>query len=147
MDRVVPRLHERCDASQSALEVAVDADTAARSLEVDPAAIEQILLNLVDNAAKYAPTADTPACMVLETLGDSRHVRIALRDFGPGVPQAERRKIFEPFSKAAQHEAGTKPGVGLGLALCRRLARFQGGELTVEDADPGARFVLRLPSR
>ena len=85
--------------------------------------------------------------MVLEAVRDGRYVRIAVRDYGPGIQPNERRKIFEPFSKAKRDEAGTKPGVGLGLALCRRLARANGGELTVEDAKPGARFVLRLTSQ
>jgi signal transduction histidine kinase len=144
VERVRPHLQERCEASGSDLEVAVDADTGKAQVEVDAAAIEQVLLNLVDNAAKYAPTDDGPARMVLETQGDGRHVRIAVRDYGPGIPASERRKVFEPFSKAKRDEAGTKPGVGLGLALCRRLARAHGGDLTVEDAKPGARFVLSL---
>jgi signal transduction histidine kinase len=147
VERVSPHVQERADASGSALEVALDADSRDRVVEVDPAAVEQILLNLVDNAAKYAPSKDSPARIVLESVREGRHVRIAVRDYGPGVPSSEHRKIFEPFSKAKRDEAGTKPGVGLGLALCRRLARLQGGELTVEDAKPGARFVLKLPSR
>jgi signal transduction histidine kinase len=147
VERVSPHVQERADASGSALEVALDADSRDRVVEVDPAAVEQILLNLVDNAAKYAPSKDSPARIVLESVREGRHVRIAVRDYGPGVPSSEQRKIFEPFSKAKRDEAGTKPGVGLGLALCRRLARLQGGELTVEDAKPGARFVLKLPSR
>ena len=96
------------------------------------------------NAAKYAPSDDGPARMVPESRDDGRFVRVAVRDYGPGIPTSERRKVFEPFSKAKRDEAGTKPGVGLGLALCRRLARAHGGDLTVEDAKPGARFVLSL---
>ncbi|MCR9159602.1 MAG: sensor histidine kinase [Nannocystaceae bacterium] len=144
IERIEPRLVERCEASGSRLELAVDDDSAHALVEVDPAAIEQILLNLVDNAAKYAPTDDGPARMVLETRTEVRFVRVAIRDHGPGIPASERRKVFEPFSKARADEAGTKPGVGLGLALCRRLARAHGGDLTVEDAKPGARFVLTL---
>ena len=147
VDRVAPHLRERCEASGSALEVALAEDVGDRTIEVDPAAIEQILLNLVDNAAKYAPTGEGPAHMVLEAVRDGRNVRIAVRDHGPGIPASERRKVFEAFSKAKRDEAGTKPGVGLGLALCRRLARAHGGDLTVEDAKPGARFVLTLTSR
>lgn len=144
VDRISPHLRERCEASGSELELAIDETSAKAEVEVDPAAIEQVLLNLVDNAAKYAPTDDGPARMVLETRNDGRFVRVAVRDYGPGIPTSERRKVFEPFSKAKKDEAGTKPGVGLGLALCRRLARAHGGDLSVEDAKPGARFVLSL---
>ena len=147
IERVAPHLRERCRASDSELQIALCEDIGQRAVEVDPAAIEQILLNLVDNAAKYAPSSTGPARMVLEAVRDGRYVRIAVRDYGPGIQPNERRKIFEPFSKAKRDEAGTKPGVGLGLALCRRLARANGGELTVEDAKPGARFVLRLTSQ
>ncbi len=144
VDRISPHLRERCEASGSELELAVDEGSAKAEVQVDPAAIEQVLLNLVDNAAKYAPTDDRPARMVLETRDDGRFVRVAVRDYGPGIPASDRRKVFDPFSKAKKDEAGTKPGVGLGLALCRRLARAHGGDLTVEDAKPGARFVLSL---
>lgn len=144
VERVHPHLRERCEASGSEFELAIDQASAKAEIDVDPAAIEQVLLNLVDNAAKYAPTDDGPARMVLETRDDGRFVRIAVRDYGPGIPASERRNVFEPFRKAKRDEAGTKPGVGLGLALCRRLARAHGGELTVEDAKPGARFVLSL---
>ncbi len=145
-DRVTHRLQERCQASGMALEIAIDQNARARTVSVDAAAIEQVLLNLVDNAAKYAPGAQGQPAIVLEAIADRRHVRIAVRDRGPGIPANERRKIFEPFTKARRDEAGTKPGVGLGLALCRRLARAHGGELWVEDAHPGSRFVLTLPS-
>ncbi len=147
IDRVTPALRRRCEASGTELEVVLDEASLARMLEVDTAAIEQVLLNLIDNAAKYAPSTDGPTRMVLETLLEGRNLRIAIRDFGPGIPAKERRKIFEPFIKAKRDEAGTKPGVGLGLALCRRLARAHGGDLAVEDAKPGARFVLTLASQ
>ncbi len=146
IERVTPHLEDRCKASDTALKVAIDEGSGARTVAVDAAAIEQVLLNLVDNAAKYAPTREDAPAIVLETVADRRHIRIAVRDHGPGIPAGERRKIFEPFTKATRDEAGTKPGVGLGLALCRRLARAHGGDLTVEDASPGARFVLSLPA-
>jgi len=147
IDHVTPALRGRCEASGTELEVVLDEASLARTVEVDTSAIEQILLNLIDNAAKYAPSSDGHTRMVLETLLDGQLFRVAVRDFGPGIPAGERRKIFEPFSKAKRDEAGTKPGVGLGLALCRRLARAHGGELSVEDAKPGARFVLTLASQ
>ncbi|MGH1341867.1 MAG: sensor histidine kinase [Nannocystales bacterium] len=147
LEHVAPALRSRCEASGTELEVVPDEATLNRTVQVDTSAIEQILLNLIDNAAKYAPSAQGPTRMVVETLLDGRQLRIAVRDFGPGIPAGERRKIFEPFSKAKRDEAGTKPGVGLGLALCRRLARAHGGDLSVEDAKPGARFVLTLASQ
>ena len=147
IDHVTPALRKRSEAAGNEVEVVLDEASLARTVEVDASAIEQILLNLVDNAAKYAPSTKGPTRVILETLLVGRRLRIAVRDFGPGIPIGERRRIFEPFSKAKRDEAGTKPGVGLGLALCRRLARAHGGDLSVEDAKPGARVVLTLASR
>jgi signal transduction histidine kinase len=56
-----------------------------------------------------------------------------------------RRKLFKPFSKSVHEAANSAPGVGLGLALCRRLARHLGGRLTLAESNEGAVFELRLP--
>ena len=135
--RVERRLAERC--AEAGMELEVELDDDPKKVRVDPTAAEQILFNLVDNAAKYAPSKEDPR-IVLSVRGTEFRVR----DFGPGIPDDERRKIFEPFAKGNAHAAGTKPGVGLGLALCRRLARQMKGDLRVEPAEPGAVFVLTL---
>jgi signal transduction histidine kinase len=113
-------------------------------VRVDLVAVEQILFNLVDNAAKYGATEADPSIELrVSRVGST--IEIAVRDFGPGVPEAERTRVFEPFAKASAHEAGTKPGVGLGLALSRRLAVQMGGKLELRAAERGAMFVLTLP--
>ena len=68
-----------------------------------------------------------------------------MADHGPGIPAEDRRRIFRPFHKSAREAADTRPGVGLGLALSRRLAADLGGSLILADnPPPGARFLLRL---
>jgi signal transduction histidine kinase len=114
-------------------------------LRADLAAVEHILFNLIDNAAKYAATA-APPTVDLTANPAGRKVEIAVTDHGPGIPAHERRRVFRPFHKSAREAAETKPGVGLGLALSRRLARAQGGDLKLEDAPTGCRFVLTLPA-
>jgi len=72
---------------------------------------------------------------------------VAVSDQGPGVPTAERERIFEPFARLPGARRSTT-GSGLGLAIARQLAARHDGDLTVEDAPGrGARFVLRLPLR
>ncbi len=112
-------------------------------VRADTAAAEHILFNLIDNAAKYAAGSDPPLVHVSARPADGgdRGVRIIVRDHGPGIPAAERSRVFRAFHKSAHEAAESQPGVGLGLALSRRLARQQGGELSIRD---GA-FVLRLP--
>ena len=103
--------------------------------------LRQVLGNLLDNAAKYSPAA-TP--VRLEGLRRDSLAVLAVEDQGPGVPPAERERVFERFTQLNGEQQG---GVGLGLYIARQLARSQGGELVATDptgAAGGARFELRL---
>jgi signal transduction histidine kinase len=110
-----------------------------------PEAVLQVLGNLLDNAAKHAP--DKAAIRVQARRVGALAV-VAVQDNGPGVPEADRERIFERFTmldSGATRQAG---GVGLGLYIARQLAQAQGGELLLADPTPpgtGARFELRLP--
>jgi signal transduction histidine kinase len=145
LDRVTPRPAER--AVQAGFEWRLHADDATRRLAAltDPAAVEQVLFNLVDNACKYGRGA-APAAIELTATPRGRSLLVAVRDHGPGVAAREAARLFEPFRKSARDAAEGAAGVGLGLALSRRLARQMGGDLVSEPpADGGARFVLALP--
>lgn len=146
LGRILPRLQQR--ASDCSMEVRVHAteEDRATELHIDAAAVEQILFNLVDNACKYAaPRAAEPVIHVeADTRGKFAMLRV--RDHGGGISRGERRRIFHPFHKSADQAAHSAPGVGLGLALCRRLAAALGGAITLDTAHKdGACFVLRLP--
>jgi signal transduction histidine kinase len=110
-----------------------------------PEAILQVLGNLLDNAAKHAP--DRAPIRVQARRAGALAV-VAVEDSGPGVPPADRERIFERFTmldSGATRQAG---GVGLGLFIARQLAQAQGGELVLADPAPpgtGARFELRVP--
>ncbi|HSS75953.1 MAG TPA: HAMP domain-containing sensor histidine kinase [Thermoanaerobaculia bacterium] len=112
---------------------------------VDRAAVERILLNLMDNACKYA-AGGTDARLEVRPLRRGRHLVLHFQDRGPGISHVERRRIFRPFHKSAARAAGGVPGVGLGLPLSRRLARSMGGNLRLADPGPrgGAAFELSL---
>lgn len=137
---VLGRCRERLGAraAQAGLTLEIDCAPALQVLG-DAGPIEQILFNLVDNAAKYGAGCIT---MSARSLGSTIELRI--RDQGPGVQNDSRKRLFEPFSKSAERAAGTVPGVGLGLALSRSLARAMGGDLRFEPTDVGACFVLSL---
>jgi signal transduction histidine kinase len=137
------RLADR--AGQAGFDLVIDADDVVRESRViaDPAAVEQILFNLVDNACKYAALA-TDRTLHLETEIRSGWFYLRIRDHGPGVDPARQRMLFQAFRKSAEDAAVTAPGVGLGLALCRRLARDMGGDLRYEPQPSGACFVLSL---
>jgi signal transduction histidine kinase len=112
---------------------------------VDRNAVERILLNLMDNACKYA-AGGADASLEVRALRRGRHLVLRFQDHGPGITRAERRRLFRPFHKSAARAAGGVPGVGLGLPLSRRLARSMGGDLRLAEAGPrgGAAFELSL---
>jgi len=144
---MVERMRERLEARASQAGMALSVELAADALVLTaPAAVEQVLFNLVDNASKYAVSAeDRRIHLGLERRGG--RVGLVVWDHGPGVDAVTARRLFEPFSKSVQTAAKTAPGVGLGLALCRRLARSMRADLRHERAPAGgARFVLWLPA-
>ena len=104
------------------------------------------MFNLIDNAAKYAANSDPPR-VEIRVRGAGRNVGIYVSDHGPGIPPSERNRIFRAFHKSAREAAESQPGVGLGLALSRRLAKAQSGALECADGGGnGACFILRLPA-
>jgi signal transduction histidine kinase len=144
IEHSIARLTDRAVQAKFSIAVEIDAATRGRRVLADPAAVEQILFNLVDNACKYAAGAQNRALHVEARYG-GRYVELSVRDHGPGDGSVQRRVLFQPFRKSAQDAAATAPGVGLGLALCRRLARDMGGELLYNPAPTGgACFTLRL---
>ncbi len=146
LEPVRPRLADR--AAQAGMELAVEAGDGAleSTVRANPSAVEQILFNLVDNACKYAAAAEDRR-IHLSTRRAGGGVRIAVRDHGPGIPAPAARRLFRPFSKSAREAANSAPGIGLGLALSRRLAGDMGGRLELDHSDAGgACFVLTLPA-
>ena len=152
IDRVKPRLDQR--AAQANMQIVLDSSEQVLGtvVHVDASAVEQILFNLVDNACKYAAPTAKERLIHLEATPDGKFAMLRVRDHGPGISAEGARRLFQPFSKSAHEAAHTAPGVGLGLALCRRLSRSMGGDLRLEALGPstgsgqsGACFVLTLP--
>jgi two-component system sensor histidine kinase MtrB len=111
-----------------------------RPVPIDKRRLERAVANLLDNAAQHAAG---PVRIGVE--GGAEWVRILVEDAGPGVPGAEKERIFERFARgsAARHRVGT----GLGLALVAEHARLHGGRAWVEDRPGGgSRFIIELPA-
>lgn len=138
-------MRERLEARLATARMTLEMDISSKlPVRVDSAAVEHILFNLIDNAAKYAASGDPPKVEIrIASVG--KFARIIVSDHGPGIPPNERGRIFRAFHKSAREAAESRPGVGLGLALSRRLANELGGRLECVDAERGACFVLRLP--
>ncbi len=144
IDRFSARLTERATESDMKLSIMIDDTLSDTSVQTHPASVEQILFNLVDNACKYAkPNSKNVIELSCKRAGSS--LQISVRDYGPGVAPKFKKTMFQPFSKSDIDAANSAPGVGLGLALCRRMARSQGGRLFHESQTDGAQFVVELP--
>lgn len=130
------------------IEVTADVDPRLPARLVgDERRLRQILLNLTGNAVKF--TTDGRVRLGAEA-GPGGEVRFVVEDTGPGIPQAAREHLFEPFWQGDATSTRSHGGTGLGLAISARLVEAMGGPpITVDDADGGgARFVvaLRLPA-
>lgn len=111
----------------------------------DPRALRQVLFNLFDNAVKYGPPGSTVT--VGGAAGPEGTVRVWVDDEGPGVPPAERDRIWTPYYRMQRDSETAVGGSGIGLAVVRELIAFQGGRAWVEDAPSGgARVVVELPA-
>jgi two-component system, OmpR family, sensor histidine kinase KdpD len=107
---------------------------------IDGVLMEQVFINLLDNAIKYTP-AGTPITISAANHGGSMIVTVA--DRGPGVPPGEEEKVFDKFHRAYE---GTVGGVGLGLTICRGIVKAHGGRMWMENRDQGgASFRFSLP--
>ena len=144
IERVAERLRERVAQVGRCLVVEIEPAVETTTVLTDVSAVEQILFNLIDNACKYALPADDLR-IHLKVTRERHAVHISVRDHGPGIAPQEARRLFRPFSKSARDAANSAPGVGLGLALSRRLARKMKGDLHIDDAiASGACFVLKM---
>lgn len=112
------------------------------TVTADRRLVRQALVNLVDNALKYGDAGQ------LIRLGAERRgerVRISVEDDGPGVPEAERKRVFEPYTRLSKDQMSERTGTGLGLAVVRQIAEACGGRVWIEDgAKRGARVVVEL---
>jgi signal transduction histidine kinase len=111
---------------------------------VDDDALRQILLNLLDNAVKYGPIGQE---VVVGITPGAASVRVWVDDEGPGIPSADRERIWRRFFRLESHRASTIAGTGIGLTVVRDLVDLHGGRSWVEPgARDGARFVVEFPA-
>jgi two-component system, sensor histidine kinase len=130
----------RATAARKGLDFRVDAIDG--DVETDPVLLERILRNLVDNAIKY--TASGSVAVRAEAVGPD--IRFAVRDTGLGIAAHERERIFEEFYQVGNPQRDRAQGLGLGLAIVRRLAALLGSEVELDsELGRGTEFALRMP--
>lgn len=133
LDRVRAELGSRA--------VQIDVAPRLRSLQLDAPAMERVLANLLQNASKYSPPG-SPIGVSASMVDDTLELRVD--DQGPGIPEEDYERIFEPYYR--RQSTATPPGTGLGLAICRSIVTDQGGRIwTGGRPNGGARFTIALP--
>lgn len=112
------------------------------SIECQPAALKRALTNLIENAVKYGERARV-------SLTASQHnIDIAVEDDGPGIPEDQLTKVFEPFYRVEESRSRDTGGVGLGLAIAQAVVIAQNGTLTLTNRKPtGLRALIALPRK
>ncbi len=117
----------------------------AVQVRVDEHRLQQVLANLLSNAAKFSPAGEA---VILSSCRRGDQVRVSVRDRGPGIPQAFRQRIFQKFSQADSSDTRHKGGTGLGLAISKELVERMHGCIGF-DSEPGlgACFWFELPAR
>lgn len=114
------------------------------TLKANRELVGQAMVNLLENAIKYArPEDGTPGRIAVELKALDGTVTIVVADNGHGIPEADRKRVLERFVRLEQSRS--EPGSGLGLALVNAVARLHGGSFRIDDNEPGVRAILELP--
>ena len=110
----------------------------------DAGRLHQVVANLVDNAAKHSPTDGLVQVSALRT--HENMLRIEVADEGPGIPEPERTRVFERFTRGSTGQTEPGGGTGLGLAIARWAVQLHGGTIEVMPSARGALIRLELPA-
>ena len=141
LEEVVGSALAACQGALQGRPIDVHLDDALPLLHLDAVLIERVLVNLLENAAKYTPAG---SAIALRAQPHSDQVVLTVDDHGPGLPPGREQAIFDKFERGTRESA--TPGVGLGLAICRAIVQAHGGQIHGATREGGgARFTLGLP--
>ncbi|MEN8176352.1 MAG: HAMP domain-containing sensor histidine kinase [Pseudomonadota bacterium] len=147
MDGVRSKVSSAAERAGFDLNIHCVEDAANAVIQVDEDAFTQILINLVDNALKFSRKAEPRLVDIDCRLQGSGHLVFAVRDYGPGVPRGQMKKIFRLFYRSENELTRETVGTGIGLALVRQLAQAMDARVDVANRDPGAEFSVIFPLR
>ena len=120
--------------------------TSGIELNVDGRAIQQALVNLIDNAVKHSAKGQTVRLEIGPGIQSSFNLTVS--DQGPGIPKAEQEKIFERFYRLGSELRRETQGIGIGLSIVKHIVEAHNGSVTVEsEPGKGSRFTINLPAK
>ncbi len=143
-DVIRSKVHGQIERAGFEVSFDMQPDCADVELSVDADALVQVMINLVDNALKFSAKATVKRIEISAASVDKKRIAFTVRDHGPGVPVALRKRIFELFFRAGNELTRETQGTGIGLALVRQLAHGMHGEVEVQAREPGVEFRLLL---
>jgi len=132
---------------RAGFELHVESDDVARqaTIAMDDDCFAQIIINLVDNAIKFSRDAEKKVIEVSSRLAGDDYIEFSVRDFGPGIPRDQMKKIFQLFYRSESELTRETVGTGIGLAIVHQLALAMNGAVDLINAEPGAEFRIRFP--
>jgi two-component system phosphate regulon sensor histidine kinase PhoR len=142
LQRVIEQLDEPIRARGA--EVRITSAGGDLVLEADSRRLEQVFLNLLDNALKYGNRPGLNVDLHVERMGPNLHVRVA--DNGPGIPYEDQEHIFERFYRVHKHRSRETGGTGLGLSIVKNVIQAHGGDVSLQSVPgSGSTFQVTLP--
>ena len=126
------------------LTVSTDTDADNITVLIDRDAVMQILMNLVDNSLKFSKNASYKMVNI-ELRVNGGDLYLAVRDYGPGIPAAEMKKVFQEFYRVENEMTRSTSGTGIGLSMVKKLCTLTNMKIEIENANPGLRTKIHFP--
>ena len=146
VDQVRSKIANQVEGAGYELSLTVDGQAADASLRIDEDCFSQIIINLVDNAIKFSKKGDRKRIDLDCSIRADGDVVFCVRDYGPGIPGNQLKKIFKLFYRPESELTRETVGTGIGLAIVHQLATAMGGKVDVLNRDPGAEFSVSFPT-
>jgi signal transduction histidine kinase len=144
LNELLAEVQAACTRDPDARDVRIaTSGSVTRPVTGDRELLRRAIENVVRNAVRYTPAGGAVDVHVTETAAD---VTVAVRDYGPGVPAGELARIFDPFYRVDESRDASAGGIGLGLAIARRAIQVHQGVIAADNANPGLRVTITLPS-
>lgn len=147
LDHVRSKISNQIERAGFELAFSIDADARGAEVLVDQDCFVQIVINLVDNAIKFSKNAGARRIDFHTSTERGSRVRFSVRDYGPGVPRDQMKKIFRLFYRTESGLTRETVGTGIGLAIVHQLATAMSGKVDVINRDPGAEFGVSFPAQ
>ncbi len=146
MSQIESKITSQVERAGFALRISRDADSDTQHINVDVDCFTQVVINLVDNAIKFSRDATEKAIDITARLSTDGNIVLTVRDFGPGIPKGQMKKIFQLFFRTESELTRETVGTGIGLAIVHQLVTAMNGRVDVTNQDPGAQFDVSFPT-